>query len=169
MKKTILIIDDNARLCDTLTQAFKQEGYIAVCAADGQEALRLAAREQLHVVLLDIMLDEEDGLAVLKHLLTLRPNLPVIMITGYSSVETAVQSLKLGAFDYIKKPLDFGHVLKIVENAANLSRLNEENQQLTDHLLELAPRIVTQNSAMLALCEKARKFAATDLPVLITG
>ena len=170
MKKTILIIDDKVKLCKTLSQTFEQLGYDTLYATTGQEAIELFSQHPIHVVLLDIMLGEENGIDVLEQLLLLRKNVPVIMITGYASVETAVQSLKLGAFDYVKKPLDFELLVKVVENAIHISQLNEENQQLKNHLLdELSPCIVTQNPRMLEVCSNARKLAATNLPVLITG
>ena len=91
------------------------------------------------------------------------------MITGYASIESAVQSIKIGAYDYIQKPLDFNKLLKIIENAVRLSELKEENRNLKERLIEKAPKIITQNSRMLELYEKAKKLAATDIPVLICG
>jgi DNA-binding NtrC family response regulator len=169
MKKTILIIDDKLKVCQTLAQTFEQLGYQPVYALNGKDALDLFTRQPTHVVLLDVMLGEENGMEVLKQLLSIRKQTPVIMITGYASIETAVQAIKLGAFDYVKKPLNFGQLVKVVENAIQISYLSEENQQLKKHLLELAPRVITQNPRMLAVCEKSKKLAATDLPVLIVG
>jgi len=169
MQKTILIIDDNAQLGEMLTQAFEQNGYAALYAENAAAAFSLMTQRQVHVVLLDIMLGEHDGIEVLKQLLILYSGIPVIMITGYSSVETAVQSLKLGAFDYIQKPLDFQHVLAIVENAIQQSGQRDEQADRGAAAGESAQRLVTQNAAMLAMCDKAKKFAGTMLPVLIIG
>jgi DNA-binding NtrC family response regulator len=91
------------------------------------------------------------------------------MITGYGSIDTAVQSIKLGAFDYVTKPLDFDKLVKIVENAVKVSNLIEENDRLKDRLIELSPQVISQSKAMLELCEKAEKLAMTDLSILITG
>jgi DNA-binding NtrC family response regulator len=169
MPKTLLIIDDKVNMCKILTQTFAQLGYETFSATNGPDALDLFTRHPIQVVLLDIMLGAENGIDVLQRLLQSRRTTPVIMITGYASVETAVQSLKLGAFDYIKKPLDFEHLIKIVENAIQVSQLNEENQQLKTHLVDLVPRIITKDSGMLAVCEEAKKLALTNLPVLICG
>jgi DNA-binding NtrC family response regulator len=170
MKKTILIIDDKVKLCETLARTFDQLGYQTFYATNGKDAVRLFSQLQIHGVLLDIMLGEENGIDVLKQLLLLRKNIPVIMITGYASVDTAVQSLKLGAFDYVKKPLDLEQLVKVVENAIQISTLSEENQQLKNHLIEkLLPRIITQNARMLEVCDNAKKLAVTDLPILISG
>lgn len=170
MKKTLLIVDDKLKLCETLCQTFEQIGYQAFYALNGREALCVCATQQIHVVLLDMMLGEENGIDVLKQIVLLYPHLPVIMMTGYASVETAVQSLKLGACDYVKKPLDFEQLVNVVENALHQSAFSVASQELqharTD---EAAPHIVTQHPAMLAICQKAKKLAATDLPVLITG
>ena len=94
---------------------------------------------------------------------------PVIMITAYASVDTAVQSLKLGAFDYVKKPLDFDELLKTVEKACEFSRLRQENVRLRSRLRELSATIVTRDPRMGELMRKVEKLAATDLPVLICG
>ena len=169
MQKTILIIDDNAQLGEMLTQAFEQSGYVALYAESAAAAFSLLAQRQIHVILLDIMLGEHDGIEALKQLLILHSGIPVIMITGYSSVETAVQSLKLGAFDYIQKPLDFQHVLAIVENAIQQSRQRGGQLDRGAAPGESAPRLITQNAAMIAMCDKAKKFAGTMLPILITG
>jgi two-component system response regulator AtoC len=169
MKKTILIIDDKVKLCETLAHTFAHLGYQPFYATNGPEALDLFAQHPIHVVLLDIMLGEENGIDVLKQLLQCRRNTPVIMITGYASIETAVQSIKLGAFDYVKKPLDFEQLIKVVENAIQTSQRREEPLPFNHHLHELLPRIITQNPKMLEVWSKAKKLAATDLPVLICG
>ncbi len=84
-------------------------------------------------------------------------------------IETAVQSIKLGAFDYVKKPLDFEHLVKVVENALQLSSRKEQSHTDSGSSAESAPRIISQNPAMLEVCSKAQKLAATDLPVLLLG
>ena len=169
MQKTILIIDDNATLCNTLAQTFQQLGYQAFSALNSVEATHVISQRQIQVVLLDIMLGDEDGIDVLQQLLRLRQSLPVIMITGYASIESAVQSIKLGAFDYVKKPLDFEHLVKVVENALQISSPKEPPRADSGHTSEPVSPIITQHPAMLEVCQKAQKLAATDLPVLLLG
>lgn len=169
MKQKILIVDDHLKLYKSLARNFKHLGYQTIHAQNGKEALDLLAQGAIQVVLLDIMLGRESGIEVLEHLLALNPRIPVVMITGYGSIDTAVQSMKLGAFDYITKPLDFDKLVKIIENALNDSNLSEETRRVKTRENEGSPQIVTQNPMMLELCQKARKLAATDLPVLITG
>lgn len=167
MQARILIIDDNLKWCKSLAQNFEDRGYQAVYATNGKEAHELLARNQIDLVLLDIMLGEEHGVDLLKKLLLLQPQLPVIMITGFGSIDTAVQSIKLGAFDYITKPLDFEKLLQRVQNAIKMTHSRE--QAAAQNPSSDSPRLITRNAAMLALCEKAKKFANTDLPILIYG
>ena len=169
MTAKILIVDDQVKLYKSLARNFKHLGYQTIHAQDREGALERFSRDTVHVVLLDIMLGKENGIDILKELLTIHANIPVIMITGYGSIDTAVQSIKLGAFDYVTKPLDFDKLLKIVENALKVSNLTEENRHLKSRLIDFSPQIITQNVSMLEVCQKAKKLAATDLPVLITG
>jgi DNA-binding NtrC family response regulator len=169
MKGNILIVDDKVKLCKSLVENFDQSGYQSFYATNRKKALSLFSRHRIHAVLLDIMLGEENGIEVLKELLLLQQNIPVIMITGYASIDTAVQSIKLGAFDYVTKPLDFDKLLEIVENALKIAKLSEENRHLKNRVIELSPRIITRNQTILKLCSKAKKLAATNLPILICG
>jgi len=169
MKKSILIVDDKPKLGASLARNFEHLGYETVVACDGKEAAAGFEPGRTSLVLLDVMLGEESGIDVLQALLALDSRVPVIMITAYASVETAVQSLKLGAFDYVKKPLDFDELLKTVEKALEFSRLREENCKLKTRLRELSATIVTEDPAMLALVSKVERLAVTTLPVLLGG
>lgn len=169
MKTNILIIDDNVKLCKSLAQNFDQLGYNSHYAPDSPTALNILSKRDIGVVLLDVVLGKEDGMEVLEKLLAQNAHLPVIMITGYGSIETAVKSVKSGAYDYIQKPLDFNKILNIVENAVKMSNLKEENQRLKSIIVELSDRIVTCNKGMIELCEQAKRLAVTDIPVLIIG
>lgn len=120
-------------------------------------------------VLLDIVLGREDGLEVLQRLTLFDKSLPVIMITGYGSIETAVKAVKAGAFDYVQKPLVFNKLLKVVENAIKTPDLKIQSSPLKCRSAELPDRIITQNKQMMELCRKAERLAATDMPVLILG
>ena len=151
MKKTILIVDDQIKLYKTLDRNFKHLGYHTLYAKNGEEALTCFSTNHVHVVLLDLRLEQENGIDVLKQLLQRQLDIPVIMITGYGSIDSAVQSIKLGAFDYLTKPLAFDKLTKIVENALKVSTLSEENQQLKDRLLELSSQDL---HAQLNLCRK---------------
>ncbi len=121
------------------------------------------------MVLLDIVLGKEDGMDVLQQLTAVDKHLPVIMITGYGSIETAVKAVKSGAYDYVQKPLNFNKLLNTIENAVKLAELKKENRQLKSRIVELSDRIVTQDASMLDLCRKAQRLAATEIPILILG
>jgi two-component system response regulator AtoC len=169
MATEILIIDDNIKLCKSLAQNFDQLGYQCHFAENSAKAFGILSQHQVGVVLLDIVLGKEDGVSVLGRLLSWDSKLPVIMITGYGSIETAVKSVKLGAFDYIQKPLNFNNILKIVENAIKVADLQSENQRLKSRIVALSDRIITQNQKMIDVCKKAKRLAETDMPVLIIG
>ena len=165
----ILIIDDNVKLAAGLKRNFDRLGYAAHTAANAVEAFALLPKRPVRTVLLDIVLGDEDGLLVLEEIHSMRPKLPVIMITGYGSIESAVRSVKSGAYDYVQKPLDFNKLLKLVENAVKLGDLQKENSSLRSRIMELTENIITQNAAVLDVIEKARRLAATDISVLIQG
>lgn len=165
MEKGLLIIDDNSQLCQTLAQNFARCGYRAWYATNRQEARQIIARQRIQAVLLDMMLGEDDGLDLVQEIHQACPHLPVIMITGYASIESAVQAIKSGAFDYVSKPLNFEHLVKVVENALNSVQARPAPAELPDGI----PRIITQNAQMLEVYDTVVKLAATDLPVLICG
>eukprot|EP00831_Metopus_contortus_P002254 TRINITY_DN10829_c0_g1_i1.p2 TRINITY_DN10829_c0_g1~~TRINITY_DN10829_c0_g1_i1.p2 ORF type:complete len:446 (-),score=135.83 TRINITY_DN10829_c0_g1_i1:1016-2353(-) len=169
MHKEILIIDDNVKLGNSLARNFEQLGYSVRHATTSREAFGILEQKTVRAVLLDIVLGDEDGLAILETIVTRWPGLPVVMITGFGSIESAVTSVKLGAFDYAQKPLDFNKLLKIIENAIKLGDLEQENSTLRTRIAELSSSIVTRNAEVLAVCEKAKKLAATNISVLILG
>jgi two-component system response regulator AtoC len=169
MATGILIIDDNIKLCKSLAQNFDQLGYRCHYAENSTKAFDILSQHPVGVVLLDIVLGKEDGVSVLERLLSWDSKLPVIMITGYGSIETAVKSVKLGAFDYVQKPLNFNNILKIVENAVRMADLKSENQRLKNRIVALTDRIITRNQKMIDVCNKAKRLAKTDIPILIIG
>jgi DNA-binding NtrC family response regulator len=169
MQSAVLIVDDNDKLCQSLARNFEDAGMKALYAHDRAGALQSLAAGGVSAVLLDIMVGEESGIDILAALKRGNPRVPVIMITGYATVDTAVQALKLGAADYVKKPLEFDMLHKIVSSAISVSRLSEENTLLKRRLHELAPKLSTVSPKMQSLGGMVRKLAPTELPVLITG
>jgi DNA-binding NtrC family response regulator len=167
--RAVLIVDDNRRLCESLVRNLEDSGFQAVTAGDRASALRAFAAQKVSAVLLDLMVGEDSGIDILTDLKKADPRVPVIMITGFATVDTAVQALKLGAADYVKKPLDYEVLQKVVESAIRVSLLSEENTVLRSRLHDSAPRVTAQGPQMRQLMEKVRKLAATDLPILITG
>jgi DNA-binding NtrC family response regulator len=165
----ILIIDDKEKLCQSLVKNFNQLGYKSHYATNGNDGIYTIINNNIDVVLLDIMLGGENGIDILKRILKINNQLPVIMITGYASIDTAVKSIKIGAFDYIKKPLDFDILLNIIDKAVKMYELKKENNKLRERLAETVPQIVTQNPKMIEVCSRVKRLAATNLPILILG
>jgi DNA-binding NtrC family response regulator len=171
MNGTILIVDDEPVVRDSLEQWFADERYRVVTAANGREALQAAARESFDVALLDIKMPGMDGMELQAKLKEADAELPVIIMTGYASVETAVEALKAGAYDYITKPVDPDILLHAVSKAIAHNRARRELAQLRENVLELQPGPVLIGNA--AAMQEVQQFvdmaAPTDSTVLITG
>ena len=168
MTETILIVDDEEGIRSSLAGILEDEGYRTVCAADGIEALALCMRDLPGLVLLDIWMPRMDGIETLQRLKEHFPALNVIMMSGHGTIETAVKSTKLGAYDFIEKPLSLEKVVVTVENALAMTRLKEENASLRGLVLQSHEMIGTSMS-MLHLGEQIRMVAPTNASVLITG
>ncbi|NJD92379.1 MAG: response regulator, partial [Geobacter sp.] len=122
----ILIIDDEEFIRENVDRILRDAGYQVVAAADSKSALELAASEEIDLALLDLNLGQDNGINVLKKLKEIDPDLLVIVVTGYGSVETAVESLKLGAFHYMKKPFKADALRLIVKLALQTNSLKRE-------------------------------------------
>ena len=122
MNKTILIVDDEENLCALFSDSLTQ-GYRVITASNGQKALQLAREENPDLILLDIKMPGMDGIEVLKKIKKLREEIVVIMLTGYGTLETAREAMKLGAYDYVTKPVDLFLLRSLVNEA--LGRLNK--------------------------------------------
>ncbi|NBC30138.1 MAG: response regulator [Spirochaetes bacterium] len=169
MKGALLIVDDNRKVYESLARNFEHFAYTTYYAANSDEAVRALLSTHVDAVLLDIMLGRESGVDTLRLIEESAPSVPVIMITGYASIESAIETMKLGAYDYVKKPLDFEHLLKVVQNAVEVSRLKKENSQLKERLLDLSPQPAIRSTQMTDVVHTAAKLAKVDLPVLIVG
>jgi DNA-binding NtrC family response regulator len=167
----ILIVDDEFAVRDSLESWFRKDGYRAGSAKDAGEALRQLEARGWDVVLLDIKMPGVDGMELLRRIRTLDPEIVVIMITAYATVDTAVQALKDGAFDYVTKPVDPDELSHLVRRAVERRRLRSENLRLKQGVdrLVLATPIVGDSGAMQKVLELARSVAATDTTVLIRG
>lgn len=165
----LLIVDDNLKVAKSLESILGIDGYICDCATTSDEAMTLIKENKPDVVLLDIMLGSENGIDCLKKIKKDFINLPVIMITGYGTIENAVLSMKLGAFDFIQKPFNFEHLKQIINNAIKLIELKKENDSLHDLIANVGPKPIYISSSMKDLYTRAYNIALTDLPVFITG
>jgi two-component system nitrogen regulation response regulator NtrX len=164
----VLVVDDEADIRSSLRMILEYEGMETVEAASGEEALGSLAAARPDVVLLDIKMPRMDGLEVLAELREREPDLPVIMISGHATIPTAVEATRLGAFDFMEKPLERDQVLLKLRNALERHRLQEENRDLRLSFEERF-RIVGESPALAAIHESIARAAPTKASVLITG
>jgi two-component system nitrogen regulation response regulator NtrX len=168
MNETILIVDDEESIRQSLKAIFKDEGYPVLVAGSGEEAVKIVEEEMPQVVLLDVWLPGMDGLETLKAIKAINSKILIIIMSGHGTIETAVKATKLGAFDFIEKPLSLDKIIILVNNAVDLVRLKEENvllKQKVSHQYEL-----TGNSSVITeLKEMISIVAPTNAWILIMG
>ena len=172
MKKSpkILIIDDEAPIRASLKEILEYENYQVMEAEDGAEGLKLATKFAFDVVFCDIKMPKMDGLEVLDALVEKGIDGRVIMISGHGTVETAVQAIKVGAFDFIQKPLDLNRILLTVRHALDQGQLEQETERLTRKIQsERSTAIVGDSPAIREIVELICTVAPSDARVLITG
>jgi two-component system nitrogen regulation response regulator NtrX len=128
--ETVLIIDDEESVRNSLAGVMKDEGYDVVTAGSGREGMELLQEMQPAIALLDIAMPDMDGIETLRRMREIRPDMPVVMITGHGTIETAVRTTKLGAYDFIVKPPELQHLTLVVKHGIEESRLREENETL---------------------------------------
>ncbi|HTP04168.1 MAG TPA: sigma-54 dependent transcriptional regulator [Nitrospirota bacterium] len=167
----LLIIDDERIALRNLEHVMQKEGYEVTATQSGPNALKLLEDQPFDVVLTDLRMEKVDGMQILKKSRELYPDTEVIMITGYATLDSAVESMKHGAFYYIAKPFKLEEVRKVVKEAVHKVRLKTENRQLREQLesYQGKVKIITQDPNMQKLLETARQIAPTDCNVLITG
>ena len=167
----ILIIDDEPLMRISIADALKAEGYQVKVAATGPEGVDLIKKEQFEIIITDLRLPGLDGLQVLLTCKEVSPRTGVIVITAHGSVETAVEAMKMGAYDYITKPFSMDELLLIVKRLLKMLELEDENRSLRE---ELEGRfsfkgILGKNDKMRDLLEKIKLIAPTDSTILIVG
>ena len=168
MQRTILIVDDEKSICQSLGSILTDEGYEVLTAASGEEALKIIKEELPSLVILDIWLPGIDGIETLKMIKLQYSQIRVIMISGHGTIETAVKSTKLGAFDFFEKPLSMEKVILIVNHVFELINLEEENKLLKQKISQ--DYELTGNSApILELKEMISIVAPTNAWILIMG
>lgn len=167
----ILIVDDEKIALKNLEHVMKKEGYEVASTQSGQNALKLLEEQQFDVVLTDLRMEKVDGMQILKRCRELYPDTEVIMITGYATLQSAIDAMKHGAFYYIAKPFKLDEVRKVVKEAIEKVKLKKENAHLREQIenFQGKVRIITQDTNMQRLLDTARQIAPTDCNVLISG
>jgi DNA-binding NtrC family response regulator len=164
----ILVIDDERSIRNTLKDILEYEKYSVDLAEDGIKGIEKVKGNSFDVVLCDIKMPGMDGIEVLEQLVQLSPDTPVVMISGHGNIDTAVESIKKGAFDYIEKPLDLNRLLITIRNAMDKSSLVSETKILKKKVNKKF-EIVGESKALKAVVDMADRVAKTDARVLITG
>lgn len=171
MKQTILVVDDDAAHRMMLSKLLSGWGYDVATADDGAAAIENVRGKSFDLILMDIRMLNISGIEALEQMKIINPAMPVIIMTAYASVETAVSALKKGAYDYLTKPLDFDELKIVIERATEHNRLKMENENLKIRLGERFDRknLIGQSPAMVRLLETIAQVAPTDATVLIAG
>lgn len=164
----ILVIDDERSIRNTLKDILEYEKYEVDLAEDGIKALEKVKTAEYDIILCDIKMPGMDGIEVLEKLGEFTPDTPVVMISGHGNIDTAVDSIKKGAFDYIEKPLDLNRLLITIRNAMDKSSLVTETKILKKKVSKKY-EIVGESPALKSVVEMADRVAKTDARVLITG
>ena len=170
-KGHLLIVDDEAIVRDSLSKWFHEEGYEVGSAESAAEALTRLAEQRWDLALVDIKMPGTDGIELQRRMREIDPEMAVIIMTGYASVETAVQALKSGAYDYVTKPFDPDDIAHTVSNALSHQRARQENVRLRETVAEVArpAELIGKSAAMQRVFEAIETVGPTDATVLVTG
>ena len=164
----ILVIDDERSIRNTLKEILEFEGHTIATAEDGKQGLDMALNDSYDAIFCDIKMPNMDGLEVLAALSDSESDTPIIMISGHGDIETAVDCIKKGAYDFIQKPLDLNRILITLKNATDKSTLVKETKILKKKV-DTKYEIVGESAAIRHIKDVISRVAATDARVLITG
>jgi len=171
MNKSILIVEDEKILRISLADALRGEGYTVLAVSDGEEALSTIRQGAFSLIITDIRLPNIGGMEILRQSLQMSPATPVVMMTGYGNIKDAVESMRIGAFDYITKPFDLDEMFVTVNKALEVHSITEENIRLKKELSThfSAGRIIGESKAMQSIFALLDKISRTESSVLILG
>ena len=169
--KTILAIDDDESLRRVVEYNLLEEGYRVITAADGPSGLEAFQRQPVDIVLTDIRMPAMEGLELLARLKAMQPELPVIVLTAFGTIDSAVEAMRLGAFDYLTKPFSRDQLRAAVRKALEVADLRSENRQLRQAVSERFSfaNMIAGSRAMRAVSDTASRVAQTDTTVLLVG
>jgi two-component system response regulator PilR (NtrC family) len=167
----ILVVDDERSMRELLSITLRQAGYDVALAESGDAAIEQLRTEMFDLIVTDLRMHETDGMAVLRAARELAPETPVVVVTAYASTETAVEAMKLGAYDYVTKPFKLDEIRVTLGNALERKRLQEENRALRRQLVNVTQfeSFVGKSPGMLAVFDTIRKTADSGSTVMVTG
>ncbi len=171
MSKTILIAEDEQVLRESMADLLDQEGYRVLQAADGKVAYQTIIDHDIDLVLSDVRMPEMDGMTLLEHLAKAAPETPVIMITAYGTVDSAVSAMRRGAWDYLLKPVQFDDLLLKIERALEFGEMSRDRRILTEQLATESTfhNLVSEAPNMMKVFEQVKKLSTVKSSVLIVG
>ncbi len=170
MKANVLIVDDDTGMRDMLAARLTHRGFHVLTAGSGADGLAMVQREELDVVVSDVNMKNMDGVELCQRVLEYRPQLPVILITAFGSMELAIQAIRVGAYDFVPKPFEIDQLALAIERGVTLARLKDEVQRLRRAVAPLGfGALIGESSTMTELYTVLGKVAESVVPVLITG
>ncbi len=170
-KAHILIVDDEPTAVENLAHVCKKEGHLVTTRTTGQGAIEAMHKNSYDVILSDLQMEKVDGMAILHKAKEITPETAVVLITGYATLNSAVEAMKAGAYHYIAKPFRLDEVREVIRSALELVNLKKENRLLKEQLGDAnnKPSIITQDSIMQRLLTMSQQIAPTNTNILITG
>jgi DNA-binding NtrC family response regulator len=171
VKPRVLVVDNDAEMLSLLRRHLENEGRLVTPAASGADAVAALGREEFDVVLTDLVMDEVDGWAVLREAQRRQPHARVVLMTAFASLETAIEAIRHGAYDYLTKPFKLAEVTLTLDRALDDRRLREENRRLREQVEKRFgfDNLVGRSKSMQTVFEKIRVVADTDATVLLLG
>ncbi len=171
MTARIMIVDDEEPIRDSLQGLFEDEEYLVVSAASGEEAIARLRKQPVDCVLLDIWMPGIDGLETLARIHQMDKHLPVIMMSGHATIDTAVRATRQGAFDFVEKPLSFDRLMILARNAVQKRRMEQENRDLKrqDVVHQSRQELIGDSAAISEVRALIQRIALSDAPVLVLG
>jgi two-component system nitrogen regulation response regulator NtrX len=171
MTARIMIVDDEQAIRESLQGLFEDEAYLVVCAASGEEAIARLRKQPVDCILLDIWMPGIDGLETLNRIRQVDALMPVIMMSGHATIDTAVRATRQGAFDFVEKPLSADRLLVLARNAVQKRRLEQENEDLKrqEHSNQSHQKLIGESPAISSVRSLIQRAAQSDSPVLVLG
>jgi DNA-binding NtrC family response regulator len=169
--RTVLVIEDDDSIRRVIEFSLQEDGHRVLTAADGLAGLDLATHTGIDLVISDIRMPQMDGLELLARVKAMHPDLPVVLLTAHGSIDTAVEAMKLGAFDFLTKPFDRGHLRQVAAKALDMAALRAENRHLRDVVRERFSfeHLIAGSRSMRAVTDMAARVAQSDATVLLEG